>query len=218
VLSKCGVRFQDLTPALALVEGMISQIPVSTYRLIDVWISIALRGKCGPVWQIWYIYRGRRGLTGQRQIDFAVLEDGASLTIGGQLCQLQAMGGIAHLAHRQRRSHERAPARRKASASMIERKDEQAAEQQRDADRSDQQKTSRSAVKAVHGKPSVRTDDVRKHLEIQSRERQNCWLASDIFHQLGPQRIRPPAYNQPSLIKISAANAAKSPFLLQRFC
>src|ERR1700692_415111 len=46
-----------------------------------------------------------------------------------------------------------AATRRKACASMIEGKGDQAAEQQRDADCSDQQKTSRSAIKAIHEKP-----------------------------------------------------------------
>jgi hypothetical protein len=45
---------------------------------------------------------------------------------------------------------------------MIEGKGDQAAEQQRDADCSDQQKTSRSAIKAIHEKPSVRADDADK--------------------------------------------------------
>ena len=41
-------------------------------------------------------------------------------------------------------------------------KGDQAAEQQRDADCSEQQKTSRNAIKAIHEKPSVRTDDTSK--------------------------------------------------------
>ena len=45
---------------------------------------------------------------------------------------------------------------------MIEGKGDQAAEQQRDADCSEQQKTSRNAIKAIHEKPSVRTDDTSK--------------------------------------------------------
>jgi hypothetical protein len=48
------------------------------------------------------------------------------------------------------------------SASMIGGKGDQAAEQQRDADCSEQQKTSRNAIKAIHEKPSVRTDHTSK--------------------------------------------------------
>jgi len=43
-------------------------------------------------------------------------------------------------------------------------KGDQAAEQQRDADCSEQQKTSRNAIKAIHEKPSVRTGDTSRDL------------------------------------------------------